>query len=72
MELLTVCAVLIIVAIGIFIGVAYMVVGKIKSLERAKRNLMEERSKLSDQLRLKGVAVDRLTREIKRLEKEKK
>jgi len=71
MELLTVCVVLIIATIAIFLGFAlYMATGKIKSLGRAKRNLMEEHSKLSDQLRLKGIAIDRLTREIKRFERE--
>ena len=43
---------------------------KIDNLEKRNRDLMDEKSKLSDQVRIKGVAVDRLTREIKRLEKE--
>jgi len=50
----------------------YVALGKIKRLEKRNRDLTDERSKLSDQVRIKGVAVDRLTREVKRLEKEVK
>lgn len=48
----------------------YMALGKIKSLEKRNRDLADEKSKLSDQVRIKGIAVDRLTKELKRLEKE--
>jgi len=50
----------------------YMALGKIKSLEKRNRELIDEKSKISDQVRIKGIAVARLTKEIKRLEKEKK
>ncbi|MBA7694935.1 hypothetical protein ES703_103551 [subsurface metagenome] len=43
---------------------------KIENLEKRNRDLMDEKSKLSDQVRIKGIAVDRLTKEVKRLEKE--
>jgi len=49
----------------------YMALEEIKSLKKRNRNLIEEKSKLSDQVRIKGIAVDRLTKEIKRLEKER-
>ncbi len=42
---------------------------KIGNLEKRNRDLIEQKSKLSDQVRIKGIAVDRLTRKIKRLEK---
>lgn len=48
----------------------YMALEEIKSLKKRNRDLIDEKSKLSDQVRIKGIAVDRLTREIKRLEKE--
>ncbi len=44
---------------------------KIDKLEKLNRELMDEKSKLSDQVRIKGMAVNRLTREVKRLEKER-
>jgi|GEM_PF-2070085 len=50
----------------------YMALGKIKGLEKRNRELIDEKSKISDQVRIKGIAVARLTKEIKRLEKEKK
>ena len=43
---------------------------KIDNLEKRNRDLMDEKSKLSDQVRIKGAAVGRLTKEIKRLEKD--
>ncbi len=42
---------------------------KIDNLEKRNRNLIEQKSKLSDQVRIKGISVDRLTGKIKRLEK---
>ena len=39
-------------------------------MKKRNRDLMDEKSKLSDQVRIKGIAVDRLTKELKRLEKE--
>ena len=54
--------------------IAVFIAGKMKidNLEKHNRDLMDEKSKLSDQVRIKGVAVDRLTREVKRLEKQEK
>ena len=37
-------------------------------LDKAKQNLKDDNSKLSDVLRRKGIQVDRLIRKIKRLE----
>jgi len=61
-------------AIAILFLIAVLLAGRMKidNLEKLNRELMDERSKLSDQVRIKGIAVDRLTREVKRLEKEVK
>ncbi len=57
----------------LFLIVVFLVSkAKIDNLEKRNRDLMDEKSKLSDQVRIKGAAVNRLTREIKRLEKEDK
>ena len=45
---------------------------KIDNLEKRNRDLMDEKSKISDQVRIKGIVVDRLTKKIKRLENEEK
>jgi len=50
----------------------YMALGKIKNVEKRNRELIDEKSKLSDQVQIKNMAVNRLTKEIKRLEKEDK
>lgn len=52
--------------------IAVFIAGKTKidNLEKRNRNLMDEKSKLSDQVQIKGMAVNRLTREVKRLEKD--
>jgi len=54
--------------------IAVFIAGKAKidDLEKRNRNLIEQKSKLSDQVRIKGVAVNRLTKEAKRLENEEK
>jgi|GEM_PF-2000595 len=54
--------------------IAVFIAGKTKidNLEKRNRDLMDEKSKLSDQVRIKGMAVNRLTREVKRLEKGEK
>ncbi len=54
--------------------IAVFIAGKAKidNLEKRNRNLIEQKSKLSDQVRIKGAAVGRLTKEIKRLEKEER
>jgi len=55
----------------LFLIVVFLVSkAKIDNLEKRNRDLMDEKSKLSDQVRIKGASVDRLTREIKRLEKD--
>jgi len=57
----------------LFLIVVFLVSkAKIDNLEKRNRDLIEQKSKLSDQVRIKGVAVDRLTREIKRMEKEER
>ena len=45
---------------------------KIKNLEKCNREFIDEKSKLSDQVQIKSMAVNRLTKEVKRLEKEDK
>jgi uncharacterized membrane protein len=55
----------------LFLIVVFLVSkAKIDNLEKRNRDLMDEKSKLSDQVRIKGAAVGRLTKEIKRLEKD--
>jgi len=58
-------------AIVLLFLIAVFLAGKAKidNLEKRNRDLIEHKSKLSDQVRIKGIAVDRLTRKIKRLEK---
>lgn len=59
-------------AITLLFLIAVFLVGRMKTenLEKRNRDLVDEKSKISDQVRIKGIAVDRLTKEIKRLEKE--
>ena len=59
-------------AILLLFLIAVFIAGKTKidNLEKRNRDLMDEKSKLSDQVRIKGAAVGRLTKEIKRLEKD--
>jgi len=61
-------------AIVLLFLMAVFIAGKTKidNLEKRNRDLIEQKSKLSDQVRIKGVAVDRLTREIKRMEKKER
>ena len=61
-------------AILLLFLIAVFIAGKAKidNLEKRNRNLIEQESKLSDQVRIKGAAVGRLTKEIKRLEKEER
>lgn len=61
-------------AIVLLCLIAVLLAGRMKmeNLEKRNRDLVDEKSKISDQVRIKGIAVDRLTREIKRLEKEGK
>ena len=53
----------------IFVILLFMAMLTIWDLERAKQNLKDDNSKLSDTLRKKGIEVDRLEKKIKRLEK---
>ncbi|MBA7602515.1 hypothetical protein ES703_09608 [subsurface metagenome] len=61
-------------AIALLGLIAVLLAGRMKmeNLEKRNRDLTDEKSKLSNQVRIKGTAVDRLTREVKRLEKENK
>lgn len=59
-----------IIVIAILVFCLYMAVGKIRDLEKAKRNLREENSKQSNALRLKGIEIDRYKKKFGRLEKE--
>ena len=55
----------------LFLIVVFLVSkAKIDNLDKRNRDLKDEKSKLSDQVRIKGAAVGRLTKEIKRLEKD--
>jgi len=58
-------------AIVLLFLIAVLLVGRVKidNLEKRNRDLMDEKSKLSDQIQIKSMAVNRLTREVKRLEK---
>lgn len=65
MKLLTICFILAITAIGIFLG--YRVLGllkRIKQLQVDRNELIEEKVKQSDQLRLKGIEIDGLKKEL--------
>ena len=61
-------------AIVLLFLIAVLLAGRVKidNLEKRNRDLIEQKSKLSDQVRIKGAAVDRLTRELKRIEKEER
>ena len=52
----------------IFIILLINAVLKIYSLEKAKQNLKDDNSKLSDALRRKGIEVAQLEKKVKRLE----
>ena len=56
----------------IFVILLFMAMLTIWDLERAKQNLKDDNSKLSDALRKKGIEVDGLEKKIKRLEKNAK
>ena len=56
------------IVVFIFIILLYMSYGKNKDLEKAKQNLKDDNSKLSDTLRRKGIEVRQLEKKIKRLE----
>lgn len=55
--------------IAILIFIIYMAVRKIKWQDKYVKNVLEEKSKMSDKLRLKGIVVDRLAERIKKAEK---
>ena len=72
MNILALIILLIIITIAFFLGfLLYRAYGKIKSLEVIKYNLIQERAKLSDALRVKGIEIDGLNKKIKRLEEGK-
>jgi len=60
-------------AIVLLFLIAVLLAGRVKieNLEKRNRDLIEQKTKLSDQVRFKGMAVNRLTKELKRLEKER-
>jgi len=64
---------IVIVSVAILVLIALLInaVLKIYDLERAKQNLKDGNSKLSNALRMKGIEVDQLKKKIKRLEEEK-
>lgn len=67
---LTIILILAITAIGIFLGYHLLCSLKIIEQLRADRNeLLEQRAKQSDRLREKGIEIDGLKKEIKRLGK---
>ena len=55
----------------ILIILLFMAALTIYDLEKAKQNLKDDNSKLSDTLRRKGIEVDQLNKKIKRLEEGK-
>ena len=55
----------------LFLIVVFLVSkAKIDNLEKRNRDLIRQKSKISNQVRIKGIAMGRLTKEIKRLEKD--
>ena len=66
----TISAFLIVIIIGGLFLLLVMSYKKNEDLEKAKQNLKEDNSKLSNKLREKGIEVDRLGKKNKRLEKE--
>ena len=64
----TTATIIFLVIIIIFLSLLYMSHGKNEGLERAKQNLKDDNSKLSDALRKKGIEVNQLEKKIKRLE----
>ena len=67
----TITIIIFVIIVAIFIGLLYMSHGKNKDLEKAKQNLKDDNSKLSDALRRKGIEVDGLEKKIRRLEEGK-
>ena len=63
---------IIIISIVVFMGILLIIAAlKIDNLGKAKQNLKDDNSKLSDALRKKGIEVDQLEKKIKRLEEGK-
>ena len=70
MSILALTIFLVIAAIALFLGFClFMAYGKIRDLEKAKANLKDDNSKLSDALRRKGIQVAQFEKKFKRLEK---
>ena len=61
----TAAIIIVLVIIAIFIILLFMAALTIKDLEKAKQNLNDDNSKLSDALRLKGIEVGQLEKKIK-------
>ena len=68
----TTATIIFLVIIIIFLGLLYMSHGKNEGLEKAKQNLKDDNSKLSNALRKKGIEVGQLEKKIRRLEKDAK
>ena len=66
----TIAIVIVSVVILILLILLVMAILTIYDLEKAKQNLKDDNSKLSDALRRKGIEVDQLEKKIKRLKKE--
>ena len=67
----TIAIVIVSAVILIFIILLFMSSLTIRDLEKAKQNLKDDNSKLSDALRRKGIEVDQLEKKVKRLEEVK-
>ena len=69
MSILALTFFLVIAAVALFLGFCLLMAsGKIRDLERAKANLKDDNSRLSDALRRKGIEMDQLKKKIKREE----
>ena len=64
----TIAIVIVSVVILILLILLVMAILTIYDLEKAKQNLKDDNSKLSDALRRKGIEVDGLEKKVKRLE----
>ncbi len=65
----TIATIIFLIIIIIFLALLYMSSEKNKNLEKAKANLKNDNSKLSDQVRKKQAEIDSLKREIRRFER---
>ena len=65
----TIATIIFLIIMIIFLVLLYMSNGKNKNLEKAKANLKNDNSKLSNQVRKKQAEIDSLKREIRRFER---